>query len=177
MNHSMIVLALGRDEDVAGHVEHILLRCVAFLLPVADNELRMVLDLLENMSHHLTAAVVSNDVTFLNNILAHTVNGTTYAGIRARTTGEAGSCFGLLVSAAAAAAAAAAARVTSFDKLLMHIKEQFATCKQGCRYHTDSLPADAWTTILLEAPDALRCTQRIITHMQDAGNCYTWQSA
>eukprot|EP00775_Hariotina_reticulata_P010386 gene10386-10544_t len=52
-----------------------------------DNELRMVLDLLENMSHHLTAAVVSNDITFLNNILAHTVNGTTYAGVRARTTG------------------------------------------------------------------------------------------
>ena len=39
------------------------------------------------MSHHLTAAVVSNDQIFTENILAHTVNGTTYSGIRARTTG------------------------------------------------------------------------------------------
>jgi 1-pyrroline-5-carboxylate dehydrogenase len=52
-----------------------------------DGQLRSVLDLLEGMSHHLTAAVVSNDVPFLQEVLAHTVNGTTYAGIRARTTG------------------------------------------------------------------------------------------
>lgn len=52
-----------------------------------DEQLRTVLDLLEAMSHHLTAAVVSNDVPFLQEVLAHTVNGTTYAGLRARTTG------------------------------------------------------------------------------------------
>ena len=46
-----------------------------------------MLDVLEGMAHHLTAAVVSNDVAFLSEVLAHTVNGTTYAGIRARTTG------------------------------------------------------------------------------------------
>lgn len=46
-----------------------------------------MLDLLERMSHHLTAAVVSNDTGFLQKVLGHTVNGTTYAGIRARTTG------------------------------------------------------------------------------------------
>jgi 1-pyrroline-5-carboxylate dehydrogenase len=39
------------------------------------------------MSHHLTAAVVSNDVEFTTKVLANTVNGTTYAGRRARTTG------------------------------------------------------------------------------------------
>ena len=39
------------------------------------------------MNQHLTAAIVSNDITFRNKILANTVNGTTYAGIRARTTG------------------------------------------------------------------------------------------
>lgn len=39
------------------------------------------------MSHHLTAAVVSNDVGFVQRVLASTVNGTTYAGMRARTTG------------------------------------------------------------------------------------------
>ena len=39
------------------------------------------------MSHHLTAAVVSKDVTFQNAVLGATVNGTTYCGIRGRTTG------------------------------------------------------------------------------------------
>ena len=39
------------------------------------------------MSHHLTAAVVSNDPRFQGRILKSTVNGTTYAGMKARTTG------------------------------------------------------------------------------------------
>ncbi|MEM7281644.1 MAG: aldehyde dehydrogenase family protein, partial [Pseudomonadota bacterium] len=53
----------------------------------ADSELNQVLELLERMSHHLTAAVVSNDVEFRNAVLAATVNGTTYCGMKARTTG------------------------------------------------------------------------------------------
>lgn len=52
-----------------------------------DEDLHTVLEILERMSHHLTAAVVSNDVGFQNAILGATVNGTTYCGIRARTTG------------------------------------------------------------------------------------------
>ena len=52
-----------------------------------DESLDTVLEALEKMSHHLTAAVVSNDVAFQTKVLAHTVNGTTYAGRRARTTG------------------------------------------------------------------------------------------
>ena len=52
-----------------------------------DQTLPIVLDLMEGMSHHLTAAVVSNDVDFCQHVLAHTVNGTTYTGRRARTTG------------------------------------------------------------------------------------------
>jgi len=52
-----------------------------------DDNLQLVLDALEGMSHHLTAAVVSNDVDFQTKVLAHTVNGTTYTGRRARTTG------------------------------------------------------------------------------------------
>lgn len=52
-----------------------------------DDTLDLVLEALERMSHHLTAAVVSNDVAFQTKVLAHTVNGTTYAGRRARTTG------------------------------------------------------------------------------------------
>ncbi len=53
----------------------------------ADDELPLVLEACERMSHHLTAAVVSNDVEFQTTVLANTVNGTTYAGRRARTTG------------------------------------------------------------------------------------------
>lgn len=52
-----------------------------------DEDLEVVLQCLERMSHHLSAAVVSNDVHFINHVLGNTVNGTTYAGIRARTTG------------------------------------------------------------------------------------------
>eukprot|EP01029_Cantina_marsupialis_P028412 TRINITY_DN776130_c0_g1_i1.p1 TRINITY_DN776130_c0_g1~~TRINITY_DN776130_c0_g1_i1.p1 ORF type:complete len:546 (+),score=183.75 TRINITY_DN776130_c0_g1_i1:23-1639(+) len=52
-----------------------------------EGEVDKVLEALERMSHHLTAGVVSNDPIFTNHILANTVNGTTYSGIRARTTG------------------------------------------------------------------------------------------
>lgn len=52
-----------------------------------DESLPSVLEALERMSHHLTAGIVSNDTTFQNHVLAHTVNGTTYTGRRARTTG------------------------------------------------------------------------------------------
>ena len=52
-----------------------------------DASLDDVLDACERMSHHLTAAVVSNDPAFQSKVLANTVNGTTYAGRRARTTG------------------------------------------------------------------------------------------
>lgn len=52
-----------------------------------DSELQHVLDCLEGMNAHLTAAVVSNDAHFQQHVLANTVNGTTYSGIRARTTG------------------------------------------------------------------------------------------
>lgn len=52
-----------------------------------DDTVDQVLAALEGMSHHLTAAVVSNDAAFQHRILANSVNGTTYAGRRARTTG------------------------------------------------------------------------------------------
>jgi 1-pyrroline-5-carboxylate dehydrogenase len=52
-----------------------------------DSTLDMVLGALERMSNHLTAAIVSNDVAFQHKVLAHTINGTTYTGRRARTTG------------------------------------------------------------------------------------------
>lgn len=52
-----------------------------------DEDVPVLLDLLERISHHLTAAVVSADPVFQNRILSSTVNGTTYCGMRARTTG------------------------------------------------------------------------------------------
>merc|ERR1712157_38084 len=52
-----------------------------------DESLEQALEACERMSHHLTAAGVSNDVRFQDKVLGRTVNGTTYAGIRARTTG------------------------------------------------------------------------------------------
>ncbi len=52
-----------------------------------DDDLPDVLAILERMSHHLTAAVISADPVFLNKVLGATVNGTTYCGMRARTTG------------------------------------------------------------------------------------------
>lgn len=51
------------------------------------NQLPLVLDALERMNAHLTAAVVSNDLHFMQEVIGKTVNGTTYAGLRARTTG------------------------------------------------------------------------------------------
>jgi 1-pyrroline-5-carboxylate dehydrogenase len=52
-----------------------------------DTSESKVLAVCEKMSHHLTAAVVSNDPRFQSRMLQSTVNGTTYTGIKARTTG------------------------------------------------------------------------------------------
>jgi 1-pyrroline-5-carboxylate dehydrogenase len=51
------------------------------------NDLEKVLDVMEQVPYHLTAAVVSNDPIFTDHILGNTVNGTIYHGIRSRTTG------------------------------------------------------------------------------------------
>jgi len=51
-----------------------------------DSDLGEVLETMERISHHLTAAVVSADPVFQGRVLGATVNGTTYCGMRARTT-------------------------------------------------------------------------------------------
>mmetsp|Transcript_25491 Transcript_25491/g.73345 ORF Transcript_25491/g.73345 Transcript_25491/m.73345 type:complete len:549 (+) Transcript_25491:88-1734(+) len=51
-----------------------------------DGQLPLVLEALNSMENHLTAGVVSNDVRFLNEVVGNTISGTTYAGLRARTT-------------------------------------------------------------------------------------------
>mmetsp|Transcript_29916 Transcript_29916/g.45986 ORF Transcript_29916/g.45986 Transcript_29916/m.45986 type:complete len:612 (+) Transcript_29916:97-1932(+) len=53
----------------------------------SDEEMPLLLEGLERLDEHLTAAVVSNDPTFQQTLLSHSVNGTTYCGLRARTTG------------------------------------------------------------------------------------------
>lgn len=57
------------------------------IVEYGDEDLDAVLGILERISHHLTAAVVSNDAAFQDMVLGATVNGTTYCGLRARTTG------------------------------------------------------------------------------------------
>lgn len=57
------------------------------IVEYGDDELDTMLGVLERMSQHLTAAVVSADIQFQQRVLSATVNGTTYCGMRARTTG------------------------------------------------------------------------------------------
>ncbi len=52
-----------------------------------DGDLPAVLSILQRMTQHLTAAVISKDVHFQQQVLGATLNGTTYCGMRARTTG------------------------------------------------------------------------------------------
>jgi 1-pyrroline-5-carboxylate dehydrogenase len=52
-----------------------------------DSDLEHVFSIMDRLGNYLTAGVVSNDAKFLNKVLAHSVNGVTYSGIRARTTG------------------------------------------------------------------------------------------
>jgi len=52
-----------------------------------DSQTDDVILALEKMNNHLTAAICSNDIYFQNKMLGATVNGTTYVGRRARTTG------------------------------------------------------------------------------------------
>jgi 1-pyrroline-5-carboxylate dehydrogenase len=51
-----------------------------------EGQLPLVIDLLNRLPNHLTAGIVSNDMHFINEVLGNTISGTTYAGIRARTT-------------------------------------------------------------------------------------------
>jgi 1-pyrroline-5-carboxylate dehydrogenase len=52
-----------------------------------DKEIDSVLEVMDSLDQQLTAAVVSNNISFLNKVLSHSCNGVTYAGIKARTTG------------------------------------------------------------------------------------------
>ena len=58
-----------------------------FQIVVSYKNSDKIVNLVNKLPHHLTAAVVSNDPVFYNSILSKTVNGTTYFGNKARTTG------------------------------------------------------------------------------------------
>jgi len=53
----------------------------------SNDDLKLFPHIFNNMKQHLTAGIVDNDPDFLNYMLGQTINGTTYAGIKARTTG------------------------------------------------------------------------------------------
>lgn len=57
------------------------------IISYSDKEIDQMKKILEKITQNLTAAIVSNDTFFQQDILANTVNGTTYTGMRARTTG------------------------------------------------------------------------------------------
>lgn len=52
-----------------------------------DQQVGAMLQILEKVSRRLTAAIVSNDPEFIGKVLGATKNGTTYVGLRARTSG------------------------------------------------------------------------------------------
>jgi 1-pyrroline-5-carboxylate dehydrogenase len=52
-----------------------------------DDDVAKLLEVTERLRHHLTAAIVSNDLPFVQHLLSRTLNGTTYVGRAARTTG------------------------------------------------------------------------------------------
>ncbi|MGD2128271.1 MAG: aldehyde dehydrogenase family protein [Lysobacterales bacterium] len=73
-------------EDHFGLVTTELFGPFQVVVSYGDEDLPKVLAVLERISHHLTAAVVSADPGFQGRVLGATVNGTTYCGMRARTT-------------------------------------------------------------------------------------------
>jgi len=56
------------------------------VVPYKEGEIDDVLEVIDRMPNHLTAGIVSNDIQFVQHCLSNTINGTQYAGIRAKTT-------------------------------------------------------------------------------------------
>jgi len=52
-----------------------------------NKDLDYIVEILNGLPNFLTAACVSNDVQFVDKIMGQTMNGTQYAGLKARTTG------------------------------------------------------------------------------------------
>lgn len=58
-----------------------------FQLIITYRDVDDVIQIVNRLPHHLTAAIVSNNPVFYNHVLSRTMNGTTYFGNKARTTG------------------------------------------------------------------------------------------
>lgn len=84
-----VYIPLGRiaDEQWFPLVTREVFGPVQVITRFSSGELSIVLDVCERMAERLTAAVVSDDPAFVQTVLGRTVNGTTYVGRRARTTG------------------------------------------------------------------------------------------
>lgn len=57
------------------------------IVEYSDSDMPAVLKIIRGIKHKLTAAIVSDNISFINQVVGATANGTTYAGYRARTTG------------------------------------------------------------------------------------------
>ncbi|CAJ1359516.1 unnamed protein product [Effrenium voratum] len=57
------------------------------LVDYKEGQQQKVIDAINRMPNHLTAGVVSNNPVFINEVLGNSITGTTYVGMRARTTG------------------------------------------------------------------------------------------
>ncbi len=79
-----ITAMLGPDSDLLSTE---LFGPFQIIVHYGDDDIDKMLMLLEKISNNLTAAVVSADVEFQNRILGASINGVTYCGMRARTTG------------------------------------------------------------------------------------------
>lgn len=76
-----------QDDDVFRVVTKELFAPAQVVLEYSDDQMGLMLELLERMPHRLTFGVASNDQTFQRQVLGRTNVGTTYVGMRARTTG------------------------------------------------------------------------------------------
>ncbi|SVD46793.1 uncharacterized protein METZ01_LOCUS399647, partial [marine metagenome] len=57
------------------------------IVSYSNKQIKVIKEVLEKITQNLTAAIVSNNSIFQQDLLANTVNGTTYTGMKARTTG------------------------------------------------------------------------------------------
>jgi 1-pyrroline-5-carboxylate dehydrogenase len=75
-----------RIDAIDTNLKHSRFSLLSVFSPLVQGQLPLVLKHLNRMQSHLTAGIVSNDMMFINHCLGETVPGTTYVGIRAKTT-------------------------------------------------------------------------------------------
>ena len=91
IRHLVLNKALLRDLQTHAALDHLFVALTPemwteLFADAVERELPKVLELVNRVQNHLTAGVVSNNQHFIDEVLGNTINGTIYAGIRARTT-------------------------------------------------------------------------------------------